>query len=266
MTDFPLAAPPPDALVQTFTAHSFDVDLSRRLSPIALLRYLQEAAWNHAEQLGVGFGQLGAKKLLWVLSRQRIRMAAFPEWGTAFSIATWPAGRDRRYAYRDFLIRDPDGALLGSATTAWFAIDFDSRRPVRPDIYFTVPTPGPEWRADSEPLEKLEGPGDCSPDRTVTVYSTDLDVNGHVNHVRYLEWMLSVRDPGRIPLEYPARIELNYLAECHPGDRLELRRQDDGGAWRMNLRREGDGKPVCVGNVTWRENNGTNVAEDRFPD
>lgn len=55
-----------------FPVHSYEIDASGRVSLPGLCRFMQEAAWKHAERIGVGFRALLKERLLWVLARQRI--------------------------------------------------------------------------------------------------------------------------------------------------------------------------------------------------
>ena len=45
------------------TIRSYDVDAARNATIESLLRYFQEAAWNHAEHLGVGYSHLRRQNL-----------------------------------------------------------------------------------------------------------------------------------------------------------------------------------------------------------
>src|SRR5712691_7393571 len=52
-----------------FRVHSYEVDFKQSATLECLCRYFQEAAWNHAEELGVGYQRLQAENKIWVLSR-----------------------------------------------------------------------------------------------------------------------------------------------------------------------------------------------------
>lgn len=56
---------------------SYDVDFSRHATSSSLCRHFLEAAWNHAEALGVGFDRLAAEGKFWVLSRLRMELDHF---------------------------------------------------------------------------------------------------------------------------------------------------------------------------------------------
>ncbi len=80
---------------------------------LVVLEEMMETAGRHAEILGVGVRDLHAKGLTWVLARLHVRFSAIPAAGEAVHIATWPAGRHRLFAVRDFQLtrrrrrRDP---------------------------------------------------------------------------------------------------------------------------------------------------------------
>jgi len=55
-------------------ARSYDVDFAKRARTEAICRWFLEAAWNHAEQLGVGYNELSRQNRLWVLSRLLVQI------------------------------------------------------------------------------------------------------------------------------------------------------------------------------------------------
>ena len=65
---------PPRIWAETFKVHSYEVDFTQRATLTTLCHYFQEAAWNHAELLGVGYSQLQTERRLWVLSRLLIEL------------------------------------------------------------------------------------------------------------------------------------------------------------------------------------------------
>lgn len=234
-----------------YRVRSYDVDFKKRVALPNLCRFMQESAWNHAEHLGIGYSRLIEKNLVWVLSRQLVKMDAFPKRGDTVRILTWPTRRDRLFCYRDFKILDDRDRLLGTATTAWFAIDLPKRKPQRTDSYFDL---------NLEVVEPLfpEGPGkiealaETKPVRSVEAGYQDLDVNSHVNNVKYVEWILE-----GMPLDFHAthrlrEMGINYLSEALYGDRISISRQKkEGGTFLHCLRREGDGKELCRAETSW---------------
>src|SRR5882724_1138220 len=116
---------------ETFKVHSYEVDFSQRATLRTLCHYFQEAAWNHAELLGVGYSRLQTEKRLWVLSRLLVKVECYPGWGDNVTVRTWPRHARSVFAMRDFRIQDAVGGALAAGTSAWLVLDATSRKPLR---------------------------------------------------------------------------------------------------------------------------------------
>ncbi len=68
---------------------------------------------------------------------------------------------------------------------------------------------GPRYKALENPIETL-----------YRVRYFDLDMNGHVNNSKYLEWMLDVFDLDFLTKYTPAHIDLKYVKEIHHGSEI----------------------------------------------
>ena len=79
-----------------------DIGVDGRMRSWVVFDLLQDAAGRHADQLGLGLKQLRESDLSWVLSRIRVKMQDFPEYGETLKIITYPSGFDRLFAYRQF--------------------------------------------------------------------------------------------------------------------------------------------------------------------
>jgi acyl-ACP thioesterase len=131
-----------------------------------------------------------------VLTRLKVRMARFPKWGETVSILTFPRGGRRIVAYRDFVLSGADGGEIGRATSEWMLIDLASSKVVAiPEgVFAAANTVRPPVFGD-EPFAKLRW--DCcetSPDALAfRARRGDIDLNGHVNNVHYIEWLMEGR-------------------------------------------------------------------------
>ena len=208
------------------TICSYDVDPNRTVRLPALCRFMQEAAYHHAEHLGLGHSFLSARGMAWVLARQRICIDRLPEWGDTVHIRTWPSGRDRLFFYRDFELSDGDGARVLTASNAWSLIDVEKRERVHPDIYLRVDIPEGKQVFDSK-IERLKG-GTCPAGPSVVVTYGDLDLNGHVNNVRYIEWLLDSLPRDFHEMHAVKALELNYLAEAVYGQTVQVCSEETG--------------------------------------
>jgi acyl-ACP thioesterase len=169
--------------------------------------WLQEAADLHARDLGWARDQLRDRRLFWALVGLRIRMTRYPAWRELARVTTWPAGADRIYAWRDFVVADRVGRPLGAATSAWLLVNEDSRRPIRMPQAIHAMAVRDQPRALSHNFrEKLAPPMNCEHEARFKVRRSDLDVNGHVNNVSFIDWAVE-----STPVEVAAAAQVEEL-------------------------------------------------------
>ena len=155
----------------------------------SLFDCLQDAAGRHADELGLGLKQLRNSDLSWVLSRIRLKMEQFPEYGQTIKITTYPSGFDRLFAYRQFLLTDEKtGQLFGYAGSAWLTLNPTNFRPVSPAKFLTGAA---QWEYDGEiyfqeeKLGKLHAPSPAGQPIPHRVSSAWIDYNRHLNNAYY---------------------------------------------------------------------------------
>jgi medium-chain acyl-[acyl-carrier-protein] hydrolase len=236
--------------VKRFTVHSYEVDAFQDLALTALVGYLQEAASQHAAELGWGLESLLGRGLTWVLVRQQIATLAPIRLGDELDVATWPAGLERRAAVREFSVSGRGGVEIARATTHWFVIDLATRRAARPDEVL----PLERWpRLEPRPsaIARLPEPPAAVAGRRFDVRYADIDRNLHANHASYLSWALECVPEATWRASRPCAFEATYLAECRYGEAVLARAAEEDGAWLHALAREGDGKELARLRTRW---------------
>jgi medium-chain acyl-[acyl-carrier-protein] hydrolase len=188
----------------------------RRL--LAVLEEMMETAGRHAEILGVGVRDLHAKGLTWVLARLHVMIAGVPEAGRTVHIATWPSGRHRLFAVREFQLRDAAGGELLRATSAWAMMNLESRRLSRLDPHLPIFTSHPK-RMIEDHFAPLPPPYAQAPRASYRAEAKDIDLNDHVNNTVYLDWALRSVPPGARSWK-PRSLEAAFLGEARLGDEI----------------------------------------------
>jgi len=213
----------PSRWVEPFFVHSFDVDHTGKCTTVTLLKMMQEAAWRHAESLGLGFEHMKARNSLWVLSRLKVVVSRYPPWGEEFLLETWPSGMHRLHVTRDFRITDDEG-VAAEATSSWIVLDLESRRPLRPE---TALVDHREMlagelvlgeTAGKVELEETVDPGEeieWSRSRPFFVRVSALDSQSHVNNAKYLEWCLDAFSLDHYAQWELRELSVNFLLETH---------------------------------------------------
>lgn len=238
---------------QSFGVHTYEVDAFGTISIAALSGYLQEVAGQHASALGVGLDALMPRGLTWVLARQRIVNPVPIVLGDRLEIETWPAGIDRLAALRDFVVRRGDGSEVARATTTWFVLDLQTRRPVRPadvlDVRFPrVPSP-PVLEPAPARLPELR---EWQAQKRFHVRYGDIDVNLHVTNTSYPTWAQEVVPREVFRARRLASLDAQFLAEAHYGSAILSRLASTGeGAYAHAIVREEDEKELARLATRW---------------
>jgi len=208
---------------ETFELPATTADDSHLGRLLAVLDAMQEAAGRHAEILGVGVRDLHAKGLTWVLARLHVKVNLIPAAGQSVHIATWPSGRHRLFAVREFHLTDPAGNEILRSTSAWALMNLETRRPARLDPHLPVFTrhPGRMIEDDFPALPPLQNAGKPVSFRAE---AADIDINDHVNNTVYFEWALRAI-PDETRRQKPRALEAAFLGEARLGDEILCRSQ-----------------------------------------
>ncbi len=226
-----------------------------RLRVDVLCDYLQDAAANHARALDLGAQHLHDAGLAWVLARLVVEIDHLPSWPASVRVETWPSGRQGIFATRDFLVSAGE-AVLARATTAWFLIDIRRRKPARlPETVTSLQLPQ-RARALEDDFGRVPriAPGTDASASRVAGFS-EMDMNRHVNHVRYLAWATDSMPSGWLNQNEVRRLEMQFKNEARCGERIAILNapaQDTDSGWLYEIQTE-EGDLVAQSRIDWRQ-------------
>jgi acyl-ACP thioesterase len=240
---------------EDFPIRSYEVDCHNRLSILSMFSFMQEAASKHAAALGVSIQQLLAENYTWLLSRLKINIADYPGWNDQIQVDTWPSGTQQLFALRDFKISGADNQIIAAAISAWLVIDLQKRRPVRiaPFVQRLKPIEGRHILDDR--LDKLPALSRPDHEKRFVVRYSDLDINQHVNNVKFVEWILESVPSAALNTLVAAELEINFLAEAFHEDHIlaVCSLQDpDNMIFHHSVTRQQDGRELARAITKWR--------------
>lgn len=210
--------------IYNYCVEPFTEDYFGSLSWGNIGNLLLRCASLHAGEHGFGYPQMIKLHHAWVLSRLVIEIDQMPVTGEAFSIETWVDKLYRQFTDRHFSILRTDGTAYGHATSIWALIDTSTRMPADLEA---LPNGGfasvliPERTAPIQPMGRIRLK---HPQLVLThkaAYS-DLDINGHVNSIRYIELLLDSMPLTQLKKQPARRIEMAYCLEAYCGDTLGI--------------------------------------------
>lgn len=206
-----------------FRVEPFQEDYTGRLSWSNLGNQILRASSLHAEAHGFGHTYMKEHRQGWVLARLILEVSALPRTGDDYAIATWVKRIFGQFTDRLYTISGADGRIYGHGTSTWALIDYATRQPVNLE---TLPNGGfthvvlPEEVPVARPSR-----GRCVAAEPVlkhTAVYSDLDINGHVNSIRYIDMVLDTFPKAWHDRHRVARIEMSYGLEGYCGDRFHI--------------------------------------------
>lgn len=230
----------------------FHVDFTGRIFMGVLGNHLLNAAGNHSQRRGWGIGALNETSHTWVLSRLSIEMMRMPEQYERCSIRTWVESVMKLFTNRNFSIHDAQGSPIGYARSVWAMIDMQTRRPC--DLLSLYDGDILKYVVSEEDnVCPIEGHGrfrfrDAQFVRSIDTYYSDVDINGHINSIKYIEHILDLF-PRESFVRGIRRFEIAYKNESYMGDTLHLYRQDGADGVTDVEVRKNEGEVVCQARI-----------------
>ncbi len=213
----------PKAGTYNFMTEPFHCDFQNRLFMGHLGNDMLNAADFHSNDRGYGMNYLNTIGKTWVLSRMAIEMGRMPQAYDHFTITTWVENAMRYFTSRNFEVSSPEGEPLGYGRSIWAMIDTTTRQPTNIlDINDGLIAQYIEKEKQcpiANPSRVVIGEGAELKRQIDTTYS-DVDINGHVNSIKYMEHVLDLWPLDWYRHHSVHRIDIAFVAETHQGDKL----------------------------------------------
>lgn len=220
--------------IYEFMAEPFHCDFSKRLFMGHLGNHLLNAADFHADHRGFGMTHLNPEHKTWVLSRLAIEMAEMPKEYARFNVETWIEGVMKYFTHRNFRVVDAmdEGKVYGYGRSVWAMINTDTRQPE--DILAVKDGEVVKYVDADRPCpmavpSRVKMSAAATLVRTIDTYYSDVDVNGHINSVKYIEHVLDLFGVDWYSGNTIKRLDVAYVAESHYGDKLNFYSEDQPG-------------------------------------
>ena len=228
--------------IDQFEISDLQCDRFGRLKPSAILWFVQEIAGRHCALLGLDWDTMAQKQMFWAIIRHRVQIRRLPKKGEQIRIETWPMPTTRVAFPRNVVAFDESGREIFRSLSLWVLMDLQSRAMILPGKS-GVEVPGILRGGELSSPRSLT-PAALSASQTRTVAFTDLDINGHMNNCRYLDWAYDLL-PSDFHRQHTIReLTLGYLSEAREDDVLQLGHEtSQDGLFRLEIqRRQPDGQ------------------------
>ena len=190
----------------------------RRLTVPWFFRIFQDAAIEDAENIGYNASKTMGAGLLWVFSRVYVRFHKMPEYLSEATFETRPGAKKAFLFPRYAKMEDKDGNVIAELSSIWALIHDDTRQlEMRPQLDSVDQTDGTEL-----PIPGKVVASPCSFAYSRQIEYSDLDLNRHLNNVRYIEMLLNLHDAKFYEENMIEELLIQYETEIHEGELVEV--------------------------------------------
>lgn len=248
---------------RSFTVRAMDVDLYFQASIPFYFSIIQEITAEHTTSRDIGIEDLYRDyKYTWVVAREKIDFISHPRWMENVDLISWAQPNIRLHCPRS-VQGYVDNKPIFNAMTMWAVVDPARKRPIRPqpildilgiadpDKYFMDPVfeQMPLW----DEIDKLS----ILPSFIARPNFSDVDVNGHVNNVSYIQWLQNAMDREFLSEHEPLTMDVIWERQTFADDEVKVDTaliSEHDGKYRF-LHRMTNGKGVTVFSATseWSE-------------
>lgn len=196
-------------------------DRFNRLKPSALLYFVQETAGSQCDLMNLDWDTLSKKHLFWAIIRHRVQITRMPMKGETITVETWPMPTTKVAYPRSVVAYDSKGNEIFRTISIWVLMNPETRAMVLPGksgVEISGILRGTELPAPNSLI-----PVSLSARQTRQVCFSDLDINGHMNNTKYLDWIGDLLPSSFHGSNVPKEFLLCYIAEAREGDQLTLK-------------------------------------------
>ncbi len=197
-----------------------DFDKFGRIKPSSVLDLFQDAAGQHAEELGVGFEAMLERSYLWVLTRVKFKILSNPRSYQKVIVKTWPLEPNRITYRREYSIENEKGDLLIGGSSEWVVIHSEKRRFVSAnDLYSFTDGFNTEIMCE-EKLGKIPDFEIANEPYIINSRFSEVDINNHVNNTKYANYVLDAINPQKADML--KEFQIDYRKEVFEGTKLNI--------------------------------------------
>ncbi len=199
-----------------------DIGKDNLIKNRSILEMFENIGGYHSDLAGFGANDIPIKKLVWILLGWKLNVIKRPKYGQTIHVKTWGRDATKAYTYRDFEMYDENNQLCAIATSKWTLVNIETGRIERlTDAVLGNYELEEKSLFENKELEKIEIPGTYSNEIEYTVTRRDIDINGHMHNLYYLDIAYEAL-PEEVYQSRPFNeVQIQYKKEMKLGDKVK---------------------------------------------
>lgn len=187
--------------------------------------------------------------LVWIITDYNMKIERLPVFDEKITIETYAKSHNRLFCYRAFNIKDEAGNTIIEMVATFVLMDRDTRKvhPVMSEITDAFDSELSKTMLRGPRFKELEG----GVEQEYRVRFYDLDMNGHVNNSKYLDWVFEVMGADFLTHYVPKKVHLKYVKEVLAGGLITSQYEQEGLKTQHQI--TSDGQINAQAEIEWEE-------------
>lgn len=202
-----------------------DITIDNKVTNKAILEYMENSACRHSDSVGYGILGIPNTKKVWLLLDWKFKMIERLNYGEEINIKTWSKGMEKCYAYRDFEVYNKQGKVVAIASTKWVLMDAENLKIIKADetIRKSYNEEKEKKVFEIEDLDKIKEPQQYEKELICKIRKTDIDVNGHVHNLNYLDIAYEILPYSLKKCQQFENVRITYKKEIKPDSEIKVK-------------------------------------------
>lgn len=213
-----------------------DIDKNLNLTLRGAMEMMQESAIIHSSRSGYSIFDEPRTHVVWMLVDWRVRMVGTATWNDPVTVETWPWTMKKVTSERCFVIRDREGQTVAMAESNWILVNTETGRVSRIGSEVVSSYDLVDEGVFDAPMQTPAVEGGIVTGGT-TVLRRDIDTNGHVNNLVYLDYAEAAL-PEDVMQKSFREVGVHYSRQLLLGDRVQFVYHRGEGCHQVEIRSE----------------------------
>lgn len=232
---------------EKFKIQSKDIGKGNCIKNRGILEIFENIATHHSDLAGYGPNDIEKTQMSWVLLDWKVKVLKRPQYGQILNVNTWGRTMKKVYTYRDFEMYDEENELCVIGTSKWTLVNINTGRieKLTDEIYEKYQLEEKDVFNIGE-LDKIKIPEEYSNEIIYKVSRRDIDLNGHMHNLYYLDLAYEVL-PDDVYEKRPFNdFRVQYKKEIKFGDIIKCRYTQNEGKYIVTICNEEDSKVYAI--------------------
>jgi len=237
--------------IQEFEVRSNEIDLHKKIRITSLVELMQEASMQNVLKLKLSVWDLEQEKLAWVLLKKHLTIYKLPTIGDKLTIKTYPAGFQKIFAYRDYIVYNEAKEVIAKSSTTWALINTATRKSTyipKYSFYDHLPAdllPRADFRIKPEFKHPIQ--------RMSTIQWSHLDWNGHVSNIHLIKLIINTMSAEYLHQNKMYELKIQFKIEAFLNDTLEVYTEiKSNDIFDHKIVRNNDQKIIALAQTNWK--------------